>query len=81
MSLDGKQVGQGLKENGVGDVNLWDFEGPPSLEQTLVHLHNETNNIFAIADKVYDQEDKDFIDPEVFKDLKFAVQTLLCHFK
>ena len=23
LSLDGKQVGQGLKEDGVGDVNLW----------------------------------------------------------
>ena len=81
LSLDGKQVGQGLKENGMGDINLWGFEGPPSLDKTLSHLRNETNNILGIADKVHNQEDKDFIDPEIIKDLKFVVQTLSCHVK
>ena len=81
LSLDGKQVGQGLKEDGVGDVNLWGFEGPPSLKETLKHLRNETNNILAMADKVYDQENKDLIDPEIVKDLKFVVQTLSFHIK
>ena len=81
LSLDGKQVGQGLKEDGVGDVNLWGFEGPPSLKDTLRHLRNETNNILGMADKVFDQEDKDSIDPEVVKDLKFVVQTLSYHIK
>ena len=76
LSLDGKQVGQGLKENGVGDVNLWGFEGPPSLQETLAHLHNESNNILAIADSVDKQEDQQYIDPEVIKDLKFVVQAL-----
>ena len=81
LSLDGKQVGQGLKENGVGDVNLWGFEGPPSLEETLAHLCNETNNILAIADRVAEQEDQQYIDPEVVKDLKFVVQALSYHIK
>ena len=81
LSLDGKQVGQGLKENGVGDVNLWEFEGPPSLDKTLSHLRNKTNNILGIADKVHNQEDKDFIDLEIIKHLKFVVQTLSCHVK
>ena len=81
LSLDGKQVGQGLKEDGVGDVNLWGFEGPPSLKETLQHLRNESNNILAIADKVYDQEDKSTINDDVVKDLKFVVQTLSCHIK
>ena len=76
LFLDGKQVGQGLKENGVGDVNLWGFEGPPSLEVTLAHLRNESNNILAIADRVDKQEDQKYIDPKVVKDLKFVVQAL-----
>ena len=81
LSLDGKQVGQGLKENGVGDVNLWGFEGPPSLERTLRHLQNETYNILAIGDRVYDQKDSNFIDLQVVKDLKFVVEGLSLHIK
>ena len=81
FSLDGKQVGKGLKEKGMGNVNLRGFEGPPSLDKTLSHLRNEANNILGIADKVHNQEDKDFIDPEIMKDLKFVVQTLSCHVK
>ena len=65
----------------MGDINLWGFEGPPSLDKTLSHLRNKINNILGIADKVHDQEDKDFIDPEIIKDLKFVVQTLSCHVK
>ena len=79
--MDGKQVGQGLKENGVGDVNLWGFEGPPSLERTLRHLRNETYNILAIGDRVYDQEDSNFIDSQVVKDLKFVVEGLSLYIK
>ena len=81
LSLDGKQVGQGLKENGVGDVNLWAFEGPPSLHETLEHLCNESNNILSIADRIQEQKDKWSIDDEVVKELKFVVQTLSCHIK
>ena len=76
LSLDGKQVGTGLKEQGVGDVNLWGFEGPPSLTDTLRFLHNETNNILAIADKINDQEDKTYLDPDILKDLKFVGEAL-----
>ena len=81
LSLDGKQVRQGLKENGVGDVNLWGFEGPPSLHETLEHLCNESNNILSIADRIQEQEDKWSIDDEVVKELKFVVQTFSCHIK
>ena len=81
LCLDGKQVRQVLKENGVGDVNLWGFEGPPSLHETLGHLHNESNNIPSIADRIQEQEDKWSIDGEVVKELKFVVQTLSCHIK
>ena len=81
LSLDGKQVGQGLKEYGEGDVNLWGFEGPPSLEQTMRHLRNKTNNILGIADKVFDQVDKTRLDVDVVKELKFILQTFSYHIK
>ena len=81
LSLDGKQVGSGLKEHGVGDVNLWGFEGPPSLKDSLRYFTFEPNNILAIADKVSEQEDSNFIDADVVKDLKFVVQTISYHIK
>ena len=81
LSLDGKQVGTGLKEQGVGDVNLWGFEGPPSLTETLTFLRNETNNILAIADKIDDQEDKTYLDADMLKDLKFVVEALSLRIK
>ena len=81
LSLDGKQVGPGLKEHGVGDVNLWGLEGPPSLKDSLRHFTFETNNILGIADRVSDQDDSNFIDPSVAKELKFVVQTLSYHIK
>ena len=81
LSLDGKQVGSGLKDHGVGDVNLWGFKGPPSLKDSLRYFTFETNNILAIADKVSEQEDSNFINPDVVGDLKFVVQTLSYHIK
>ena len=81
LSLDGKQAGQGLREDGVGDVNLWGFEGPPSLRDTLRFFRNETNNILLIADKVYDQEDDTVIDDDVVKQLKFVVEALSLRIK
>ena len=81
LSLDGKQVGSGLKEHGVGNVNLWGFEGPPSLKDSLRYFTFEMNNILAIADKVSEQEDSNFIDADVVKDLKFVVQTISYHIK
>ena len=81
LSLDGKQAGQGLREDGVGDVNLWGFEGPPSLRDTLRFFRNETNNILLIADKVYDQEDDTVIDDDVVKQFKFVVEALSLRIK
>ena len=31
LSLDGKQVAPGLLNESDGDVNLWGYEGPPSM--------------------------------------------------
>ena len=74
--MDGKQVGQGLKDNGIGDVDLWGFEGPPSLKDTLRYLCNECNNILLMSDKIQAQERDDVLDNDIIKDLKFVVQTL-----
>ena len=74
--MDGKQVGQGLKDNGIGDVDLWGFEGPPSLKDTLRYLRNECNNILLMSDKIQAQERDDVLDNDIIKDLKFVVQTL-----
>ena len=76
LSLDGKQVGQGLKENGIGDVDLWGFEGTPSLKDTLRYLRNECNNILLMSDKIQAQERDDVLDNDIIKDLKFVVQML-----
>ena len=45
ISLDGKQTGKGLKEVGQGDVDMWGFEGPPSLQDTI-ELNNKEINFF-----------------------------------
>ena len=76
LSLDGKQAGQGLKEDGEGDVNLWGFEGPPSLRDTLRFFRNETNNFLLIADQVYDQEDDTIVQDDFVKQFKFVVEAL-----
>ena len=55
ISLDGKQAGQGLKEDGRGDVDLWGFEGPPSLKDTIVRLHEQIEFI----DKLHNDVEKD----------------------
>ena len=81
LSLDCKRVGSGLKEHRVGDVNLWGFKGPPSLKDSLRHFTFEMNSILTIPDKVSEQEDSNFIDPDVVKDLKFVVKTLSYHIK
>ena len=81
LSLDGKQAGQGLKEDGVGDVNLWGFEGPPSLQDTLRCFRNESNNVLLLADQVYDQENDTVIDNDVVRKLKFVVEALSLRIK
>ena len=35
LSVDGKKIAPGINGNRNGDINLWGFEGPPSLEENL----------------------------------------------
>ena len=48
LSLDGKQSGQGLRDGSEGDVDLWGFEGPPSLNYTIQRLHEEIDLIESV---------------------------------
>ena len=52
MSLDGKQSGQGLRDGSEGDVDLWGFEGPPSLNYTIQRLHEEIDLIESVESQV-----------------------------
>ena len=33
LAVDGKCITQGLSRENLGDVNLWGYEGPPSLAE------------------------------------------------
>ena len=35
LALDGKQTSPGLLNDTEGDVNLWGYEGPPTLDESL----------------------------------------------
>ena len=71
ISLDGKQTGKGLREMPKGDVNLWGFEGPSSLKDTIEQSEKEINFFDMLALKLMDEDN---LCPEVVKELKFALQ-------
>lgn len=48
LSLDGKQLGQGLGKYGEGDINLWSFEGPPTLQEHWQRLMDDLKIITNI---------------------------------
>ena len=52
LSLDGKQATQGLLGDMEGDVNLWDYEGPPMLKQNYRRLLHKENVILDITNSV-----------------------------
>ena len=51
LSLDGKQTSPGLLNESEGDVNLWGYEGPPTLQDNLDKLGEEENVILEIVNK------------------------------
>ena len=73
LSLDGKQVAPGLLNESDGDVNLWGYEGPPSLEENLERLRLQESFILEVAKKA-SIENSDFED--ICSDLKLVVQIL-----
>ena len=71
ISLDGKQTVKGLKDIGQGDVDLWGFEGPPTLQATIEQNNKELNFFQMLALKLMD---KDNLCEDAMKELKFALQ-------
>ena len=49
LSYDGKHVSQGFKGTNFGDVDLWGFEGPPSLKDHEQRLLNDLEFIDDIT--------------------------------
>ena len=71
LSLDGKQTGQGLKDEDEGDVDLWGFEGPPCLKDTIIRLHDEIDLIENVEFRV--SEDTSVLSP-VIRNLRRILQ-------
>ena len=58
LEYDAKRISSGLAENGIGDIDLWGYEGPPSLEEAKIELIEEMeliSKLRTIKDK-YDTE-------------------------
>ena len=71
LSLDGKQTGKGLNNQGQGDVDLWGFEGPPSLQQTKDENQCEINFYNNLALQLTDEDN---MCQRSMRSLKFALQ-------
>ena len=73
LSLDGKQLIPGLLNEDEGDVNLWGYEGPPTLKENLNCLEQHKDIILDIVGKA--SIDDNSLD--VFcEDLKLVVQII-----
>ena len=76
LSLDGKQLIPGLINETEGDVNLWGYEGPPSLKDNLECLEPHKDAILDVMSKA--SIDDNGID--VYSaDLKLIVQIITKH--
>ena len=71
LALDGKQTSPGLLNDTEGDVNLWGYEGPPTLAESLERLRLQEN---CILDLVAKASRFDSNINEIAKDLKIVVQ-------
>ena len=73
LSLDGKHLIPGLLNEDEGDVNLWGYEGPPTLKENLNRLEWHKDIILDIVSKA--SIDDNSLD--VFsEDLKLVVQII-----
>ena len=71
LALNGKQTSTGLLNDTEGDVNLWGYEGPPTLDETLERLYLQENCTLEVVAKA------SRFDPnmnEIAPDLKSVVQ-------
>ena len=75
ISFDGKQTGLGLRKECEGDVNLWGFEGPPTLEEMNLAKKNSITSIEEIA--MYASDNDSVLNMrKVVHKLKYVVQML-----
>ena len=51
LAVDGKQTSPGLLNDTEGDVNLWGYEGPPTLAETMERLSLQENLILDLVGK------------------------------
>ena len=61
LIYDAKWISSGLDDNGIGDIDLWGYEGPPSLEKAKKEMNEE----MELISKLKTIEDK--YDTEMFK--------------
>ena len=71
VCLDGKQTAKGLRNSYEGDVDLWGFEGPPSLKDSHEENQREITFFDMLALKLTDTEN---FCAEAIKEVKFALQ-------
>ena len=71
LALDGKQTSPRLLNDTEGDVNLWGYEGPPTLAESLERLCFQEN---CISDSVGKASRLDSNLDEFATDLKIVVQ-------
>ena len=71
LALDGKQTSPGLLNDTEGDVNLWGYEGPLTLAESLERLRLQENCILDLVAKAsrFDSNLDEFA-----TDLKIVVQ-------
>ena len=63
LALDGKQTSPGLLNETEGDVNLWGYEGPPTLDESLERLRLQENCILNVVGKAsrFDSNINEFV--------------------
>ena len=57
LEYDAKRISKGLGEEGIGDVNLWGYEGPPNLQQSKAQLQKEVKLIEQLQEFEETQDD------------------------
>ena len=81
ISVDGKTISQGLAGKQLGDINLWGYEGPPSLEQAQQHLDFLTTKVQYIADSIDSTLNTDIIAKlrSLLTDITFVIKEARHH--
>ena len=71
LSFDGKSVGPGLKDQNEGDVDLWNFESNPNLNDEKEQLSNEEELVKKVRKNLNEENDSE-IKKDLYKLLKIV---------